>query len=275
MFPALRLKPGPGAGQSLPANFLKHADEQTVLALAAVLTAVDRSELTGTDLTEWGIVSGPCFLGRLTLAGALSRYAVEGAWGVSPHFIPHRSQHAVSGTISQALKIRGPNFGTGGGPGSAAEALLAGTALLSQHDLPGVWVVVTGWTPELLPTEDGRPAAPSTCMAVALALVPSGTGTARPWLRIVSDCSPVRPIQRAQESPNVSSIEAILSTLADADTPPTTLVWQTASGTRIELGRGPLKQWKKEGQGFRHQGPLSDFTLGTRAQCGAGTENKR
>src|SRR5262249_46135975 len=120
--PALRQRPGPGVGQSLPANFLKHADEQTVAALAAVLQAVEEPGLAGTCFTDWGVVAAPCFLGRATLVLALQRYAAEGAWGLSPHFIPHRSQHAVAGTISQALKIHGPNFGAGGGPTGAVDA---------------------------------------------------------------------------------------------------------------------------------------------------------
>src|SRR5205085_3519156 len=124
--PALRQKPGPGVGESLPNNFLKHADDQTVLALAAVLHAIQDKGLQETDFTHWGVVAGPCFLGRATLVSALQRYDAEGAWGLSPHFIPHRSQHAVSGTISQALKIHGPNLGAGGGPGAVVEGLLAG-----------------------------------------------------------------------------------------------------------------------------------------------------
>src|SRR5438067_465552 len=83
--------------------------------------------------------------------------------GLSPHFIPHRSQHAISGTISQALKIHGPNFGAGGGPGAAAEALLAGAVLLEGSRLPGVWVVLTGWDPEYVPDPEGRPTCETTC----------------------------------------------------------------------------------------------------------------
>src|SRR5438445_4469078 len=158
LFPALRQKPGPGIGQSLPNNFLKHADEQTVVALAAVLQAIEQFRMSEICFDGWGVAAAPFFLGRATLVQALQRYAAEGAWGLSPHFIPHRSQHAISGTISQALKIHGPNFGAGGGPGAAAEALLAGAVLLEGSRLPGVWVVLTGWDPEYVPDPEGRPA---------------------------------------------------------------------------------------------------------------------
>jgi hypothetical protein len=181
--PALRQRPGPGIGQSLPANLLKHADEQTVAGLAAVLHAIADFNLDATSFDPWGIVAAPCFLGRATLVQSRERFAAEGAWGLSPHFIPHRSQHAVSGTISQVLKVHGPNFGTGGGPGAVREALVAG-ALMAQ-DNPGVWVVMTGWEPEFIPDANGRPTSPVTCHAVALALLSYRAARQGPFLRLV------------------------------------------------------------------------------------------
>src|SRR5205085_11137593 len=112
------------------------------------------------------------FIGRVALAAAMHRFAAEGAWGISPHLIPHRSLHALSGTVSQGLKIHGPNFGVGGGPRAAAEGLLAAAALLGSRPLPGVWLVLTGWQPEPVPDAHGHTATPSVCGAVALALLP-------------------------------------------------------------------------------------------------------
>jgi hypothetical protein len=188
--PLLRQRPGPGAGQSLPANILKHADEQTVAGLAAVLHAMADFDLTATSFDQWGIVAAPCFLGRATLVLSRERYAAEGAWGLSPHFIPHRSQHAVSGTISQVLKIHGPNFGTGGGPGAVREALVGG-AILAQ-DNPGVWVVMTGWEPEFIPNAEGRPTGPVICHALALALTGARAAQQGAWLRIVPQSAGAR-----------------------------------------------------------------------------------
>jgi hypothetical protein len=165
-------------GEALPPSFLKHADEQTVVGLAAVFQAIHRFGLVGNSFTDWGVLAGPRFLGRACLAVALQRFALEGAWGVSPHLIPHRSLHSISGTVSQALSIHGPNIGVGGGPAGAAETLLAAAALLSDGRLPGVWVVLTGWDPEPV-IERGaygdtpRPAPhtnPINCCAAALAL---------------------------------------------------------------------------------------------------------
>src|SRR5262249_39770127 len=112
---ALRQQPGPVPGEPLPASFLKHADEQTVLGLSAVLRAIQDHGLGGTSFTGWGVLGAPRFQGRATMTVAVQRFAAEGAWGISPHLIPHRSLHALSGTISQALRIHGPNFGVGGG----------------------------------------------------------------------------------------------------------------------------------------------------------------
>jgi hypothetical protein len=180
----LRQKPGPGAGEGLPASFLKHADEQSVVGLAAVLQAIDRHGLRTTPFTDWGVLAAPRFVGRMALAVAIRRYAAEGAWGISPHLIPHRSLHALSGTVSQALKVHGPNFGVGGGPTAAGECLLTAAALLGTRPLPGVWVVLTGWDPEPVPDADGKFTTPSVCTGVALALTAPRPGGKGPRLTV-------------------------------------------------------------------------------------------
>ena len=104
-FPTLRQKPGTVPGVALPAAFLKHSDEQTVAGLAAVFQAVNRSGLDAAHFADWGVLAAPRFLGRASMIQSLQRYFLEGAWGISPHLIPHHSLHSVSGTVSQALKI--------------------------------------------------------------------------------------------------------------------------------------------------------------------------
>jgi hypothetical protein len=165
------LKP-PGREPFAP-SFLKHSDEQTVVALAAVFDAIRRWDLGAFPFDDWGVLAAPRFLGRETIAAAVERFLQEGAWGVSPHVIPHRSLHSMSGTLSQALKLHGPNFGVGGGPHAASEAALMATAVLADRKAAGLWLVITGWNPELVPsrgggflTHDGVPI----CRAVALAL---------------------------------------------------------------------------------------------------------
>jgi hypothetical protein len=166
--------------RKLPASFLKHADDQTVVALAAVLEAGRRCGLGGRDFSRWGVLAAPRYFGRATLVSALRRFAEEGAWGVSPHLIPHQSMHAISGTISQALGIHGPNLGIGGGPQSTAEAMLAAAGLIAEGRVPGLWVVMTGWHPEPVFGETGKlqsnghMAPRSVCIGLAMALEPEG-----------------------------------------------------------------------------------------------------
>src|SRR5262249_37658335 len=105
----LRRQPGPPLREPWPANFLKHVDDQTVVGLSAVLGAIAGHSLVPPGVSDpfrdWGVVAAPRFLGRPMLAGALPRFQNEGAWGVSPHLIPHRSLHSISGTVSQALEV--------------------------------------------------------------------------------------------------------------------------------------------------------------------------
>jgi hypothetical protein len=172
--PSLRQKPGLFLGAPLPPSSLKHSDEQTIAGLVAVSRAIDKHGLNHVDFRSWGVIAAPRYLGRATLAVALARFATEGAWGISPHLIPHRSLHSPSGTISQVLKINGPNYGVGGGADGAAEALVTASAMLADGEVPGLWLVLTGFDPELVPTNPGAEEAPlpsSDCIAVALALV--------------------------------------------------------------------------------------------------------
>jgi hypothetical protein len=176
---ALRSQPGPALGAPLPVNFLKHADEQTVAGIAAVLRAGHEHGLAGVDFSRWGVLAAPRFLARANVAQALRRFMQEGAWGVSPHLIPHRSLHSVSGSVSQALGIHGPNFGVGGGPESAAKALLAAATMLECEQVPGVWLVLTGWNWEpglelasLPQSAECHRDTPAICSAAAMALLP-------------------------------------------------------------------------------------------------------
>jgi len=166
--PLLRQRLGPPPAPVFPPSFLKHADEQTVAGLAAVYQAVHDYHLELADLASWGVMAAPQLLGRNAMGAILERFAAEGAWGISPHLIPHRTLHSVAGTICQALGLRGPNFGVGGGPGAAAEAMLVASALLADRQLPGLWVILSG----SLPAADQATESPKAIAweAVAMAL---------------------------------------------------------------------------------------------------------
>src|SRR5262249_43183277 len=149
-----RRQPPPLTGQPLPASFLKHSENQTVAAVAAMYEAIARRGWLGQPFTDWGVIAAPSFLGRGGTAHTGRRFAQEGAWGVSPHVIPHQSLHAVSGTLSQLLKIHGPNFGISGGPHAFREAFLIAAALLAEENLPGLWLILSGHECEWLPVEN-------------------------------------------------------------------------------------------------------------------------
>jgi hypothetical protein len=234
--PALRQKPGRVGAEALPPSFLKHADDQTVTGVAAVLQALEADGLGGRAFGDWGVVAAPRFMGRTALAAALGKFRAEGAWGISPHLIPHRSLHSLSGTISQALKVHGPNFGSGGGPGGAADALLTATALLHGGRLPGVWVVLTGWEPEPATDARGQVVTPDgVCSAVALALVPVAPGGPRLSLSVVPAGVGVR--RNGHGGVSLLSLEALLRALADREAPPAAVVWHLPGGGRLELER--------------------------------------
>jgi hypothetical protein len=155
---------------SMPLSFLKHAEDQTVLGLQAVLRTLEQQEVKQQMFADWGVVAASQFLGRMSVAQTLERYHQEGPWAVSPHLIPHQSLHAISGTISQALKIYGPNFGIGGGPHACVDAFLLAAALLADGHLPGLWLIMTGHDAEVIPLRDSGTSTPAMGQALALAL---------------------------------------------------------------------------------------------------------
>ncbi len=175
----LRRQPPSLPGGHLTAALLKHADEQTIATMAALSVALADSPVGAGGFSEWGVVSAPRYLGRSAVVSALQRFRAEGAWGVSPHLIPHRTLHSVSGTISQALKAHGPNFGVGGSPETVAEPLLAALALLHSGRVPGVWLTLSRQEPEAELGPEGQLQPGTGCAALVLALTPlleSGAG---------------------------------------------------------------------------------------------------
>ncbi len=173
-----RRQPVAHGGNALSVSFLKHAEDQTVVALQAVLSAIADAGWQQRSFNDWGVVAAPNFFGRITNAQTMQRFQKEGAWGISPHLIPHQSLHAVSGTISQALATHGPNFGIGGGPNSGPDAFMLGLALLSDGCLPGMWLVMTDYESEWIPNADSTNPPPA-CHGLALALTSAADGVGR------------------------------------------------------------------------------------------------
>jgi hypothetical protein len=172
----MRRTPLQGCCEPFAVSALKHFDEQTLAVLKAVLLVIDelRVDRAGSSFRDWGVLAAPRFLARALMIPSMARFHAEGAWGVSPHLVPYRSLHSISGTVSQFLKIHGPNFGVGGGPGAAGELLLSGCTLLLSMHLPGLWLVASRIEPDQGLGDNGRPSDEASCEAIALALVPEG-----------------------------------------------------------------------------------------------------
>ncbi len=169
-------------------SLLRYSDEQSIAGVSAVFAAVERMGEAPQRFEDWGVVAASRFLGRANLSMVLRRFEAEGVWGTSPHLIPHFALHSPSGTISLALGTHGPNLGVGGGLYSAAEAFLAAMTWLEMGVVPGVWVVLTGWAPEFLPSTEGAAASAGECQSLAIALTRgSGQGAASFRITVGSD----------------------------------------------------------------------------------------
>ena len=175
---AIRKEPPACFSTKLTPQFLKHSDEQTLASLVALYAAIADFGTGAEDFGPWGVVSLSRSLGRGAFAAVMDKYRIDGAWGVSVQVIPHRTPHAVAGTISLGLGMHGPAIGVNGGPDGDATALLTLPALFAERHWRGVWLVCSEWSPELAIDGGGRPVSDSVCLATAVALAdaPAATG---------------------------------------------------------------------------------------------------
>ena len=166
----MRKTPPRWAPEGTPGHFLKHADEQTVVAVSAVDRAIQVHGLNAAELRDWTIIAAPRFIGRLGGAVTLARFAKGGGPAISPHVIPQHSLHSVSGALSILLASRASNFGIGGGPDSLADGLFTAVTHPSQGKGTGTWLVCTAWEPEPTAAREGNCTNQPVCHAVVLAL---------------------------------------------------------------------------------------------------------
>jgi hypothetical protein len=185
----LRDRATPPQAPALPPRFLRHADEQTVVGVRAVLEAMAAHPTARRSFTDYGVVAAPCRAGRIATAQSLAQARVGGGVAVSPHVVPQCSLHSLAGSVSVACGMHGPNLGSSGGDHAVAEGLFTALSLLageaaSEGGAPGMWLVLCGWDREPDLDEQGRPipvasADEPICRALAVALtadVDAGTG---------------------------------------------------------------------------------------------------
>jgi hypothetical protein len=206
---ALRKRP-PLVEEGPPlAALLRHADEHTTAAVAAVGRAIDAGDLGATAFTDWGVVAAPRFPGRLQAAAAVAKFRRQGALSVTPLIVPYMSLNSPANVLSLALRMHGPSLGVGGGPDHVAEGLRAGLALVEVGAAPGAWVVFSEFDPEPPLDADGRPTAPYVRRAVALALTPAAAESGRLLFR------PGPPV--ADAPPRLADLAAFVFRGGDAD----------------------------------------------------------
>lgn len=178
----LRAAADPEGSPPLPKRFLRHADEQSVVAVRAVQEAI--ADLDGTDCRSHGVIAAPCQAGRIGSSRTLSQYAEGGGVTVSTHIVPQASLHALAAAVSVGLGMHGPSLGVGGGATALAEGLLTLTALADAPGVEGWWLVATQLVGEPLLDANGTPeeaTSTSSVEAVAL-LMASAAATPQWWL---------------------------------------------------------------------------------------------
>ena len=205
----LRKKPGPipEGWTRVGPSLLRYADEQTIAGTASVFTAIKALGAAPDQFGAWGVVAASRYLGRANLAVALRSFMAEGVWGTSPHLIPHFALHSASGSISLALGSHGPNLGVGGGLHAVSEGFMTALTWLSMGVVPGVWLILSGWSPELVPDPVGNTPHAGECQALAIALVGCDEMSGRPVVRAVFEADGRHDGDRP---PSLASLSEIL-----------------------------------------------------------------
>ena len=231
------IRKAPEAQMSMPLapSVARHCDEQTIASLFAVGEAMRRMQATASDFEAWGIVSSTRYLGRSFFSQSLDKFDREGPWNTSVQVVPHRSLHSTSSTISLALGCHGPNVGVGGAIDGEGQALLAAASMLDEFALPGVWLVLAGWSPELNVDAVGQPTHEARCHALALALKPAGEVPGGLQLRIVPDHDAFDDYAASHANTRKSSWLSLMTTLLHKEPQNLNVIAPLCDGLRAEL----------------------------------------
>jgi len=232
---AIRKTPELHLGLPLAASVARHCDEQTLAALSAVAEAQRQLGTQQSNFEAWGIVASTRYLGRSFFSQSLDKFDREGPWNTSVQVVPHRSLHSTSSTISLVLGCHGPNVGVGGALDGEGQALLTAASMLDEFALPGVWLVLAGWSPELSVDAVGQPTHEARCHALALAFKPAGEVTNGLQLRIVPDHNAFDEPAAAEARPHASSWLSLMTTLLHKAPQNLNVIAPLCDGLRVEL----------------------------------------
>jgi hypothetical protein len=165
----LRSRPGSFQGQDL-AGLVRHSDEQTVVALAAMKNSIEAAGWSERNFANWGVVASPRSFGRVKFDTAITRFRKVHAAGVHPLSVAHLSLHAMASTLSIAFGMHGPSLGVSGQTGHLGEVLLTGIGLIEREDIDGLWTVITEPDPESSLDEEGHFVRDATVQAAVLGM---------------------------------------------------------------------------------------------------------
>lgn len=212
---ALRKTRPDWAPADTPGHFLKYADEQTVVAVAAVDRAIQSHRQQIGELNRWSIVAAPRFVGRIGGVSTLERYGRGGGPAISPHLIPQHSLHSASGALSILLATRCPNLGVGGGADAVSEGFLTALTLPPHAGSHGVWLVCTAWDPEPVLNLEGECTNGPFCYAAALALQTTAQAQSCGRLQLSLNSQAAHSISHeSKPAPSVPDLCAALDALA-------------------------------------------------------------
>jgi hypothetical protein len=221
------------APKGTPGHFLKHADEQTVLAVAAVDQAIRSSAMDPAEFRDWTIIAAPRFIGRLAGTSTLDRFSRGGGPAISPHVIPQHSLHSISGALSILLASHRPNFGVGGTADSLAEGLLA-SLTIPADGCTKTWLVSTAWDPEPQIDNAGQCTNSPVCHAVALALQSAAQSHNCGRLRLMLQSGPIENRRALCWYENAASLCQGLAALAPGG-PAGCFAWRLSWGATLVL----------------------------------------
>lgn len=175
----LARQPSPAGAPTLPPRFLRHADEQTVVGVRAVLQTLAETASDATDLAYDAVIAASCRAGQPTAARTMVALKQQGPVGVTPHVVPQCSLHSPASAVSVGLGMHGPTIGVAGGPAAIAEGLLAAStlamSLAATQPAAAIWLVVTGWDTTPVLDDEATPTTDPTCLGFAVRLQPLTT----------------------------------------------------------------------------------------------------
>lgn len=218
---ALREGGWPEAAPALPRRFLRHADEQTVVGMHAVLAAI-ATVPEPPALEGHGVVAASCQAGRIAAAQTLVQAKQGGGVTVSTQIVPQGSLHSLAGAVSVGLGMRGPNIGVSGGPDVLSEGLLTAFSWLygaGPAACDTVWLVMTGWDDEPALDPHGLPTTDPVCRGVAVAVTRAAAASSVHEERLTLHLDPRAAAQAASETASLRSLADALAGNASTTLP--------------------------------------------------------